>query len=168
MKTKIKKIRVLLLFPHYNSLRERGSLRSSQIGFFLSKKGYDVTVFAPGIDLRTGKKLPEFSGKLYYDTRIDNVRVIRPRCLDGLRRSVLHRLVFESLFSISIVYLSFLLKKRPHVIVGAYPPAILPLPSLSQMIAFDFVFLTNANTGIIASSIVLPCKSLLSTNFMFS
>jgi glycosyltransferase involved in cell wall biosynthesis len=121
----IKNLRILLLFPHYGSIERAASLRSSQIGFFLVKKGYEVNVFAPGVDLRTEKSLPEVKGKLVSDKMINGVRVIRPKCLENFRKSFFHRLIFECLFALSVIAL-FVKIKRPDIVIGAYPPAVLP------------------------------------------
>lgn len=120
-----KRPRILLLFPHYNNLDEASSLRSPQIATYLVGKGYDVTVFAPGVNLRSQKILPELVGKLYSDIYVDGVRVIRPRSLQKFRRSFFHRLAFEALFALGVAALLFKVK-RPDVVMGAYPPALLP------------------------------------------
>jgi len=136
-----KKLRILLLFPHYNSLNQAGSLRSPQIGMFLANCGYEVTAFAPGVDLRRETLFPELAGKLYSDNIVDGVRVIRPRCIENFRKSMPRRFLFELIFALSVIPL--LLKiKIPHIIVGAYPPAVLPAIGLliSKILRIPFIF----------------------------
>jgi glycosyltransferase involved in cell wall biosynthesis len=134
-------LRVLLLFPHYGSLEEATSLRSSQIGIFLARKGHQVTVFAPGVDIRTERLLPELSRRLYSDKMIDGVRVIRPRCIENFRRSMLRRLMFEIFFAFGVIALLFRIS-RPEIIVGAYPPAVLPSAGLliSKILRVPYIF----------------------------
>jgi putative colanic acid biosynthesis glycosyltransferase WcaI len=136
-----RKLRVLLLFPHYGNLNQTGSLRSSQIGAFLAKKGHEVTVFAPGVNLRTQKRHAHLKGKLYSEKNIDGVRVIFPWGLEDFRRSALHRLTFEALFTAWVVALMPKVGKV-DVIVGAYPPAIMPSVGLliSKMFGLPYIF----------------------------
>lgn len=121
--------RVLLLFPHYNTINESSSLRSPQIAWYLVSKGYDVTVIAPGVDIRTGKALPQMDGRLLADSVEAGVRVIRPKCIEDFRRSMLRRLFFECHFAAQVGYLFFHLP-RPDLVIGAYPPAVLPYVGL--------------------------------------
>ena len=132
---------VLLLFPHYDSLEQSGSLRSSQIGSFLAGRGYDVTVFAPGVDIRRGLMVPELAGKLYSITMVDGVRVVRPRCLQDFRRSMMRRFMYECLFALGVAALFFKIR-RPDIIVGAYPPAVLPGIGLlfSKILRVPYIF----------------------------
>lgn len=134
-------IRVLLLFPHYGNLNQGGSLRSSQIGNYLVRKGYDVTVIAPGIDLRTAKLFPEVEGRLYSDRDIDGVRVLMPWCLENFRKNMPRRLFFEVLFAVASIFL-MLKAKKPDVVIAAYPPAVLPSISLfiSKLQKISYIF----------------------------
>ncbi|MCF8085088.1 MAG: glycosyltransferase family 4 protein, partial [Deltaproteobacteria bacterium] len=102
-------------------------------GKFLSQKGDEVTVIAPGEDLRTQGHIPEVRGKWHADSIISGVRGVRPRCLENFRRSIYHRLLFEVLFSVGAIGLSSRSAARPDVIVAAYPPAV--LPGIALMIA---------------------------------
>lgn len=134
-------VRLLLLFPHYNNLQQRGSLRSSQVGMFFAEKGYEVVVFAPGVDLRTGVAFPELEGKLYSDNMIDGVRVIRPKSLQHFRKSFIRRLVYEIIYAFSSILLMFRID-RPDIIIAAYPPAVLPGIGLlvSKLRRIPFIF----------------------------
>jgi glycosyltransferase involved in cell wall biosynthesis len=111
------------------------------MGTFLAGRGYEVTVFAPGVDLRTQSLFPEVRGKLHSDTVVQGVRVIRPWCLEKFRINIFRRFLFECLYALSVVILFFKVK-RPDVIIGAYPPAILPIVGLviSKIIGVPFIF----------------------------
>jgi glycosyltransferase involved in cell wall biosynthesis len=87
------------------------------------------------------KHFPELAGRLYSDVIVDGVRVIRPRGIEYFRKSMPRRFIFESLFALS-VFPIFLRIPRPHVIIGAYPPAVLPSVSLfiSKMLRIPFIF----------------------------
>jgi glycosyltransferase involved in cell wall biosynthesis len=108
---------------------------------FLSEAGYEVTVFAPGVDVRKEKLFPELSGRLYFERMIDGVRVIRPRCIENFRRSMLRRLMFEIIFALGVIALLFRIS-RPEIIVGAYPPAVLPSAGLlmSKILRVPYIF----------------------------
>lgn len=136
-----KRLRILLLFPHYNSLDQSGSLRSPQIAMFFAKHGHEVTVFAPGVDLRSEKHFPELSGRLYSDVMVSGVRIIRTRGIESFRRSMWRRFLFECLFALS-VFPIFLRIKRPNVVIGAYPPAVLPSIGLfiCKVLRIPFIF----------------------------
>jgi glycosyltransferase involved in cell wall biosynthesis len=112
-----------------------------QIGTYLAKKGYKVTVFAPGVEIRDGYLLPELKGKLYHDEIVRGVRIIRPRCLQDFRRSMWRRLLFEVVFALSVAFLLWK-AKRPDLIVGAYPPAVLPSLGLliSKVLRVPYIF----------------------------
>lgn len=137
----MKKKNILLLFPHYNSLEQNSALRSSQIGLHLEKQGYAVTVFAPGVDIRTGKLFPEIKGKLFSDIMVKGVRLIRPRCIQNFRKNFLRRFMFELFFALSVPFLFFKIK-RPDVIIAAYPPAILPSIGLlmAKILHIPYIF----------------------------
>ena len=120
-----KRTKVLLLFPHYNSINQPSGLRSTQIGLFLSRKGYDVTAIAPGVELRAQKLYPEVKGKLYSDIMDEGVRVLRPWSMENFRSSMPRRFLFECLFAAGASLLMFK-AGRPDVVIGAYPPAVLP------------------------------------------
>lgn len=118
-------MRVLLLFPHFNTLQQASSLRSWQIGRFLAEQGHDVFAFAPGVDMRTEQPFPEMKGKVYWHDLVDGVEVIRPWTIANFRRNPLHRLLFEFLFAL-MVFVRALFIPRVDVVVASYPPALLP------------------------------------------
>jgi hypothetical protein len=62
-------------------------MRSWQIGRFLARRGHSVTLFAPGVDLRSGELFPEVRGRLYAESIVEGVRLIRPYSLPHFRRS---------------------------------------------------------------------------------
>jgi glycosyltransferase involved in cell wall biosynthesis len=133
--------KLLLLFPHYGNVNQAASLRSSQIGTFFAKKGHKVTVFAPGVDMRTEIDLPEVKGKWYADIVIDGVRIIYLKCINKFRRSALRRLLFEVFFAFYVALFMFKIKK-PNIIIGSYPPAVLPSIGLiaSKVLRVPFIF----------------------------
>lgn len=117
--------RILLLFPHYSNIDEASSLRSPQIAHYLRDHGWDVTVFAPGVNPRHQTILPELEGRLWYHGQEEGIRVIRPRCLQYFRRNIFRRFLYEVFFAFSVLLLFFRIP-RADVIFAAYPPAILP------------------------------------------
>lgn len=117
---------ILLLFPHFNTLEQASSLRSWQIGRFLARQGHDVTVFAPGVDLRSGEAFPEMRGRLYSESDADGARLIRVRSVSHLRRSAKRRLAFEVVFAV-LACLRALFVRKVDVVVVAYPPAVIPI-----------------------------------------
>jgi len=135
------RLRIVLLFPHYGSIEHTGSLRSPQIANYLANKGHSITVFAPGVELQKGKMFSELKGRLYSKTLIHAVNVIRLRCLPNFRKSMIHRLLFECFFALSVGVLFFKVE-RPDIIIGAYPPAVLPTVGLfiSKLLKVPYIF----------------------------
>jgi glycosyltransferase involved in cell wall biosynthesis len=134
-------LNILLLFPHFNSPEQAGSMRSWQIGRFLAKRGHRVTVFAPGVDLRSGELFPEVRGKLYAELEVEGVRLIRPYSLPHFRRSAFHRLSFELIYAV-LSTAKALRVGRVDVIVAAYPPAAMPFFAylLARMLRVPYIF----------------------------
>lgn len=118
-------LNILLLFPHFDSLEQSGSMRSWQIGRFLASRGHNVTVFAPGVDSRSGELFPEVRGKLYWESQVDGARLIRPYSLPHFRRSAFRRLGKEIVYGILAVLKSFTIS-NVDIVVAAYPPAVTP------------------------------------------
>ncbi len=119
-------MRILLLFPHYNTFEQASSLRSWQIARYLAHKGHEVVVFAPGVDMRTEKPFPEMGRALYWEQVTgDGVKVIRPRCLSNFRRSPWRRIVFEFAYAI-MAFGRALWLRGVDVVVASYPPALMP------------------------------------------
>ncbi len=116
-------MRILLLFPHYNSLDDASGLRSRLIAEGLAAAGHQVTVFAPGVDIRTGAKLSGMGNQLFSEIDDHGVTVIRVRSLSDFRRSAGRRLVFEALYAL-LVTLRVLFMRRVDVVVVSCPPAL--------------------------------------------
>ncbi len=121
----LRPLKVLLLFPHFNTLDQASSLRSWQIGRFLAHRGHDVTVLAPGVDLRSGDLFPEMRGRVFATSYVEGVRLIRVRSLTHFRRSAGHRLTFEVVFAL-LSSLRALTVRGIDAMVVAYPPAVAP------------------------------------------
>jgi glycosyltransferase involved in cell wall biosynthesis len=134
-------LNILLFFPHFNSPEQAGSMRSWQIGRFLARRGHRVTVFAPGVDLRSGELFPEVRGKLYAELQVDGVRLIRPYSLPQFRRSALHRLSFEVIYAFLSTAMALRVGKV-DVMVAAYPPAVTPFFAfvLARILRVPYVF----------------------------
>lgn len=118
-------MRVLLLFPHFNTLGQASSLRSWQLGRILSQSGHNVTVYAPAVDLRNEERFEETKGTLYREMMVDGVRLVRVFTLERFRSSPLMRFVFEAIYAV-MCGLRALFEPKPDVVVGAYPPAFIP------------------------------------------
>jgi len=116
---------ILLLFPHFNSPRLSSSLRSWEIGIYLAKN-HEVTVFAPGVNMRTGELFSELRSKLYHKSYVHNVKLIRTRTLTKFRKSALKRLLFEFIYAL-LVFARTLFIRKIDIIVVSSPPAILPV-----------------------------------------
>lgn len=116
-------------------------MRSWQIGRFLAKRGHKVTVLAPGVDLRSGELFQEVRGKLYAESNVDGVRLIRPYSLPHFRRSALHRLSFEVIYAILSTFRALRVGKV-DVIVAAYPPAVTPFFAflLARILRVQYIF----------------------------
>jgi glycosyltransferase involved in cell wall biosynthesis len=122
----VQSLNILLLFPHFNTLEQASSLRSWQIGRFLASQGHKVTVFAPGVDLRSGELFPEVKGNLFAEYNVDGVRLIRTWSLPKFRRSAKHRLVFEIIYAL-LSSIRALTIRHVDIVVVAYPPAVIPI-----------------------------------------
>jgi len=116
-------------------------MRSWQIGRFLARRGHNVTLFAPGVDLRSGELFPEVRGRLYAESMVDGVKLIRPYSLPHFRRSAFRRLSFEITYGF-LATLRSLTVKNVDVIVAAYPPAVTPLLAylLARLRRLPFVY----------------------------
>lgn len=114
---------ILLLFPHYNSLDDTSGLRSRLIAEGLAAAGHRVTVFAPGVDIRTGATLPGMGNRLFLQVEDNGVTVIRPRSLPDFRRSARRRLAFEALYAL-LTTLRALFLRDVDVVVASCPPAL--------------------------------------------
>ena len=116
---------ILLLFHHYRTLKERGGLRSYQIGTYLRKKGYDVSAVIPGIDPLTENHYPGLRGKLYLKENIRGVNIYRVNSLKNRRSSKLSRI----LYFISSACIQFIVCMRIRscdvVICTSLPPSLL-------------------------------------------
>jgi len=117
---------ILLLFPHFNPPELSSNLRSWEIGGYLAKQGHNVTVFAPGVNMRTGELFPELRGKLYKKSYINDVTLIRTRTLTRFRGSPLRRIMFEFIYAF-LVFLRSLFLSKIDIVVVSYPPAMMPI-----------------------------------------
>lgn len=122
-------LRILMLFPHFNTPEQASSLRSWQLARLLVQKGHSVTVLAPAVDISTEQVLPEARGKLYSESVVEGTRLIRVYTVSRFRSSARKRLLFESVYA-GLAGLRALVLGSVDVIVVAYPPAVLPVVAL--------------------------------------
>lgn len=116
---------ILLLFSHFNTLEQAGSLRSWQTARFLTKQGHNVTAFAPGVDQRSEELLPEMHGKLFAEYDIEGVRLIRSYTLSKFRHSAKRRLAYDVVYAV-LVFLRALIIRSLDIVVVSYPPNVMP------------------------------------------
>ncbi|MHA1832262.1 MAG: glycosyltransferase family 4 protein [Candidatus Helarchaeota archaeon] len=117
---------ILLLFPHFNPPTLPSSLRSWQIGRYLAKRGHNVTVFAPGLNMRTEKLFSELKGKIFRKKTTEGVFLIRVRSITNFRKNPLKRILFEFIYGFLVFLRAFFIKKI-DIIVSSYPPALVPI-----------------------------------------
>lgn len=125
---------ILLLFHHYRTLKERGGLRSFQIGTHLTIKGNIVNAVIPGIDPLTENYYPGLIGKLYLKEVIQGVRIYRVNSFKNRRHSKLSRILY--FISSAFMQLVMTLKIRPcdAIICTSLPPSMLLLAFLLSRI----------------------------------
>lgn len=118
-------LNILLLFPHFYTPKDASGIRSWQIGRFLAQRGHNVTIIAPGVNLRTGKLYPEIRGKLFVELKVEGLKLIRVRNLTDFRKNAIKRISFELIYAL-LAFLRSMFIRHLDIIVAAYPPPILP------------------------------------------
>lgn len=126
---KAARLRVLMLFPHFNTPEQASSLRSWQLARFLARRDHSVTVLAPAVDISTEQVISEARGKLFAESTIEGIRLVRTFTVSRFRTSARKRVLFELVFA-GLAGLRALFLGKADVIVVAYPPAILPIVAL--------------------------------------
>jgi len=141
VKEELDSLKILLVFPHYDSPDRPGSVRSWQIGRYLAGRGHDVTVIAPGVDMLSALLFDEMKGKLYAESQVDGVRLIRVYSLPQFRRSALHRLLFEIVYG-TLAVLKFFVIPGVDIVVASCPPAVAPYMAylMARIRRVPFVF----------------------------
>lgn len=116
---------ILLLFHHYRTLKERGGLRSYQIGTYFARKGNDVSAVIPGIDPLTENRYSGLKGKLYLKEVIEGVNIYRVNSFKNKRSSKLSRILY--FISSACMQLAISLRIRPCdvIVCTSLPPSVL-------------------------------------------
>ncbi|UCG02026.1 MAG: glycosyltransferase family 4 protein [Candidatus Heimdallarchaeota archaeon] len=162
-------MKILLLFPHFNPPELSSSLRSWTIGRFLANRNNDVTVFAPGVNMRTGKLFPEMKYRIFSSTNIAQLRLIRVRTLTNFRKSPLRRVFFEFIYSF-LAFFRALFVFNIDIVVASYPPAMMPIFGifLSKLKRIPVIFEVRdlfadylAATGYVKSNLFIKISLLI-------
>lgn len=169
-------MRILLIHQHFLTKNGSGGSRFNEMTRVWADMGNEITVISGMIYHNSGKKYPEFVGKLFCKEKYSqNVEVIRCHDSNESQKNFLTRLWVYFSFVITGTYAAlFLTKKKYDIVIASSPP--LTIGIISCVYKFfkktPYVFEIRdlwpesaIDTGVLNNNFLIKCAFLLEKKF---